>query len=416
MKRPGMPGARFLALLLAVLGFKAGVHAHVGPFDGSRFRGTIAWTCDGNHNDEDDWAASALALALFAEFGVKDHLIHFDYNNILPATNPDWEQEHRKSVLGAVRHWGYDAARFHDCRRAPDAAIKSLAAAIESASGARPLYLVVAGPVEVLYRALQRTRPEPRRHVYCISHSRWNDGFARNYTFAYNKRVVIESGVNWVQIPDQNRGLATSPWGRKATAAEWEPWRWLQRSSEERLRFLWDRLWSVTRADGSDAGMAYFLLTGDEDATIEKVRAVLERGERPRPIAYRGRVRLEAENSTIMEGFGLIATDGEASHRLHVKMLNRRGRLATLYGQPYAPAEGRFRLILRYRALGNCTVHLQGCEGSGGDGARLSPVAGWGNWQSPEFRLCEGESLGMSFECDSQGALEVDYADLELNL
>ena len=28
------------------------------PFDGASFKGRIAWSADGNYNDEDDWAAS----------------------------------------------------------------------------------------------------------------------------------------------------------------------------------------------------------------------------------------------------------------------------------------------------------------------------------------------------------------------
>ena len=40
-----------------------------GPFDGSNFKGRIAYSGDGNHNDEDDWAASPVALAILAEKG-----------------------------------------------------------------------------------------------------------------------------------------------------------------------------------------------------------------------------------------------------------------------------------------------------------------------------------------------------------
>ena len=37
-----------------------------GPFDGKKFKGRIAYSADGNHNDADDWAASPTALAIFA--------------------------------------------------------------------------------------------------------------------------------------------------------------------------------------------------------------------------------------------------------------------------------------------------------------------------------------------------------------
>jgi hypothetical protein len=31
----------------------------------TEFKGRIAWSTDGNFNDEDDWAASPVALAIF---------------------------------------------------------------------------------------------------------------------------------------------------------------------------------------------------------------------------------------------------------------------------------------------------------------------------------------------------------------
>jgi hypothetical protein len=37
-----------------------------------KFRGRIAYSADGNHNDPDDWAASPVALAIFAEAGLRD--------------------------------------------------------------------------------------------------------------------------------------------------------------------------------------------------------------------------------------------------------------------------------------------------------------------------------------------------------
>lgn len=75
------------ALLLLGLAMSSSSAQSV-PFDGKTFKGHIAWSADGNHNDEDDWAASPVALAIFAASGVKDRLVHFDYNCILTATDP----------------------------------------------------------------------------------------------------------------------------------------------------------------------------------------------------------------------------------------------------------------------------------------------------------------------------------------
>jgi hypothetical protein len=85
-------------LCAAALAAALPLSARSGSFDGKQFRGRIAYSADGNYNDEDDWASSPVALALMAEFGVKDRLVHFHYNNILPDTNPAWEIDPRTCV------------------------------------------------------------------------------------------------------------------------------------------------------------------------------------------------------------------------------------------------------------------------------------------------------------------------------
>ncbi|HEX2523763.1 MAG TPA: hypothetical protein VHP35_16700, partial [Terriglobia bacterium] len=149
--------------------------ADSGPFDGKNFKGRIAYSADGNHNDEDDWAASPVALAIFAEFGVKDKLVHFDYNSILPITKPEWEKAHETGVLGAAERYGYRKSIFHDCQKNLDAAVNSIKTAINASSADNPLYFIVAGPMEVAYLGIQKSDQQKRKFVYVISHSRWND-------------------------------------------------------------------------------------------------------------------------------------------------------------------------------------------------------------------------------------------------
>src|SRR6185503_16914762 len=102
-----------MRLLLVLAVFAAGhlPALKARPFANGQFKGRIACSADGNHNDPDDWAASPMALAIFAEAGVKDRLVHFDYNCILPQTNPEWEKIHAASVLGAAERYGYDLSR-----------------------------------------------------------------------------------------------------------------------------------------------------------------------------------------------------------------------------------------------------------------------------------------------------------------
>jgi hypothetical protein len=344
--------ASIAALLLAFFTLAlAAAEPSSGPFVNGRFRGRIAYSADGNHNDPDDWAASPLALAIFAEAGLKDQLVHFHYNCILPQTNAEWERIHAESVLGAARHYGYDATRLFDCRQELDRTMEHLAREINASTADDPLYFIVAGPMEVPYRAIERSQPEKRRFVTCISHSRWNDGFAARYQFTHTKRSVIESGVHWVQIRDQNRLLSLSPYGRPGPPESFEPFAWMRDSGDAKLRFLWDRMLVSTRPDPSDAGMAYFLVTGDEDCDPVKLRRLLADRAPPAPLAARRQIRLEAENFRVLSGYEIEdLSDRTASHRLSIRPRGGQPAYAirTLFHEPYAARSGRYDVEVRY--------------------------------------------------------------------
>jgi len=324
--------------------------ADAGPFDGKNFKGRIAYSADGNHNDEDDWAASPVALAILAEAGVKDRVVHFDYNSILPLTDPEWEKIHATSVLGAAERYGYARSIFHDSQRDRAGAVESIRRAIDESTEDNPLYFIVAGPMEVAYLGIQKSKPDKKKFVYVISHSRWNDGFSPKYKFTHSKRSVIPSGIRWVQIADQNRLLSTSPYGRPAQEEEWSPWRWMRDSGNARVQFLWERMRLTKRADCSDAGMAYFLVTGDEEGDPAKLRRLLEEHIVPQPVSARKSVRIEAENFLALENYEVeFRDDRQVSHRINVK-LDRvgKGRIRTRFHEPFAGAGGQYDVEVRY--------------------------------------------------------------------
>jgi hypothetical protein len=392
----------------------ATVWAGPGPFDGKTFKGRIAWSCDGNHNDEDDWAASPVALAIFAEFGVKDRLVHYDYNNILPQTNLAWEKEHETSINGAIERYGYKRANFHDVQKNLDAAVNSIARAINESSAENPLYFVLAGPMQVPYMGIEKSDPEKRKYVYCISHSRWNDGFARGYTFPYNKRAVIPTGIRWIQIGDQNRRLTTSPFGRPATPEEWTAWLWMRDSPVDNVRFLWERVQATTRADCSDAGMAYFLMSGNEEGDLIKLRELLENHKRPAPLDPRAYVRLEAENFLTLDNYGLEDTDRQASHRLNVKLAGgSKGRISGPFDQPYTARQARYDVEVRYMPETNGSCRYTFSVNGKPQGKPWQSAAGK-EWQSetlPGVTIKMGDTIAVESECKG-GAGRLDYVHL----
>ncbi|MBI4662043.1 MAG: hypothetical protein HY735_24740 [Verrucomicrobia bacterium] len=404
------------ALLLLALASVSSFAAPV-PFDGKTFKGRIACSADGNHNDEDDWAASPVALAIFAQCGVKDRLVHFDYNCILPQTDLEWEKIHAASVLGAAERYGYASSIFHDCRKDLDGAINSIAKAINESSAENPLYFIVAGPMEVPFLGIQKSEGEKRKFVYCISHSRWNDGFAQKYTFTHTKRSVIPSGIKWVQIRDQNQLLSTSPYGRPARPEEWRPWHWMRDSDDRKVRFLWERMLVSTRADCSDAGMAYFLMTGDEAAENSKLRRLLEEKIVPTPIGARKHVRLETENFLTLEGYAVEdRNDRQASHRLGVKLAEKTGRIRTPFDQPYAAATGNYDVDVRYfdekAVRSQFALSINGVRQSAAWNAP-GTGQGWTTKTIPDVRVNLGDEIMVEVQTEAGATGRLDYVELK---
>jgi hypothetical protein len=403
-----------LLVALLVLGGTFASARAGGPFVNGKFQGRIAYSADGNHNDPDDWIASPVALAIFAECGQKDRLVHFDYNCILPETNLEWEKIHAESVLGAVKHYGYSEKVFFDCRKNLDGALANLAKAIDESSAENPLYFIVAGPMEAPYLAIQKSRPEKRPFVYCISHSRWNDGFASRYNFRHTKRSVIEQDVNWVQIADQNRLLSLSPYGKPGPAESFASYHWMRDSADAKVRFLWERMQVSTRPDPSDAGMAYFLMTGDEQADPAKLKRLLDERTVPQQVMSRAKVRIEAENFRELAGYQIEdANDRTASHRLQVKSTGgTTGSIRTRLAQPFAAASGRYDVDVRYRndGGGQCGfLLLVNGATAGGGWESAGKTDGWVTHTLRDVAIKSGDAI----EVQAKGApARLDYVEL----
>lgn len=398
------------------------LYPHSGPFDGQTFKGRIAYSADGNYNDEDDWGASPVALAIFAECGVKDKLVHFDYNCILPKTDPKWEKIHQTSVLGAAERYGYRKSLFYDCQKDRAGAIENIKNAINESSADNPLYFILAGPMEVPYLGIQKSDPARRQFVYCISHSRWNDGYTTqdDNLMTHNKRDVIPQGIKWVQITDQNQFLSTSRYGRPAKPEEWRPWYWMRDSDDSKVRFLWERLLAVTRADCSDSGMAYFLMTGDERSEISKVRKLLDDNIVPAPTDPREHIRIEAENFLTLDNYDVEhRNDRSVSHRVNVKLASiTTGRIRTHFDQPYTADKARYDVEVRYfdERDGRCRLSLYvNGEQKGSSWYALKDSDEWTTHTIEEVTINAGDEIMVEVRGDAGEYGKLDYVQLNVS-
>jgi hypothetical protein len=349
--------------------FAAGLYPHPGPFHGANFKGRIAFSSDGNYNDEDDWGAFPVAIAILDAFGVTESLIHVDYCNILPGNDRRFYQEMVESVLGAGERYNVPRSILFDCQKDLEGTIESIKNAINASSADDPLYYVLAGPMEVPYRGIERSDPEKRKYVYCISHNSWNDGYTRNDQdlHVHNKRDVIPSGIHWIQCRDGNRFLAhPGGVGKRSTPQQWSLYEWLRESSDSRLGWIFTRLEAERRADISDSTMTYFLMTGDEDADLSKLKSLLDGKRLPSIAAQRQTIRMEAENFRSLDGYRVTQGDRKASQRLKVTLQGREtGCITGKFDEIYADG-GRYDIGVRYvdAENGQCrfTLYVNGVQ------------------------------------------------------
>jgi hypothetical protein len=388
---------------------------HTGPFDGMNFKGRIAFSSDGNYNDEDDWGAFPVAAAILDAFGMTSKLVHVDYCNILAANDDRFYNEMVESVLGAAERYKIPASVLFDCRKDLDATVDSIARAVNASSADDPLYYVLAGPMEVPYRGISKSDPARRKYVYCISHNVWNDGYNRTDAklFRHNKRDVIPSGVNWIQCRDGNSNLAhPGGVGRQSAPEQWRLYHWLRDSRDANLRWIFSRLEAEGRADISDATMTYFLLTGDEDADLAKLKVLLDDKVRPPVIAQRATIRLEAENFRIIDGFVVEYGDRNVSKRLQTRLTGPTGRIATPFDDIYT-ADGRYDVEVRY-----FTEKPQGCRFRvliDNVGAEITPDASESTWKSltiADVVIRCNDEIAVEVTGEPSARVRIDYIEV----
>jgi hypothetical protein len=225
----------------------------------------IAVDADGNFNDDDDWASTPMTLAILAAGGLQDRVVHYTFNNSLGANDPEWQQIMGDSALDGARLSGFDIDRFYNAQQQLEAGIANLREHAARSTPDDPLFILAMGPMEFLWRALSEVDPEALRHVTVISHSPWNDN-RKWLPTAHDAEDIKALGVTWLQITEQNEGLNTRE--------NFLPWSWLS-GAEGYLGWVYERMLLTRRGDVSDAGMAYFLLTGDPYTTPDKLKQFL---------------------------------------------------------------------------------------------------------------------------------------------
>lgn len=239
----------------------------------------IGWSSDGNLADEDDWSATAMALAVFAKMGWQDKLVHFDYNNRLDRSL-DWkEAENYESTIGGARRFGFNEENFFNDQRELDAAIEHAKEEINISHEGSKFWYVQAGPFEVAYQALLRANPEKRQYCILVSHSEVNEvpgkWKLKDGTPSHGKDDCVALGAKYFFTTNQ---YMEKFGGRRFK--RWDLVEWMKNSPCDEYRWVHSRFLATAEhkdggLDASDGGMAFALATGDLDGNFEKLQNFL---------------------------------------------------------------------------------------------------------------------------------------------
>ncbi|TWU62486.1 hypothetical protein [Crateriforma conspicua] len=217
----------------------------------------IAISADGNpHADADDVGATPLTMAVLAKAGLQDNLVHFDFNNFLEYERIDPEENRMwQSAMGAQARFGFDRNRFFDAAIEPNHAIEHLTSVINESTANDPLYLIAAGPMELIYRALEASDAEARKHVKIVSHHDYNEYFKpRLWHRNWNDIQRLVPEIGYLRIKDQNGSK-----GQGLKGSSNDDFRWLKDHTDSKLNWVYDRI-AAGKPDVSDAGMLTWLI------------------------------------------------------------------------------------------------------------------------------------------------------------
>ena len=277
-------------------------------------KGRIVLSSDGNEHDHDDWSATALSLAILASQNMQDKLSVYVYSNHIwgsnrgrPITNGLNSYENmRQSALGGQKWFRFGKTNFICGVDNPEAAFDAVCKEINKSSAKNPLFIIEAGPMQVVGESISRADKKKLKYVTLITHSEWNNnhagkeegnwdkhtGWDTRWTFNKIKEQFSSpenGGLTCIKILDQNGGrdylglktnrnefdwIKTSEYKEKAPDFQKGSWDWLY----SRLQTFIDCLGGES-FDASDAGMIVYLLTGIEKTNPDMVRKLMEKNK-----------------------------------------------------------------------------------------------------------------------------------------
>lgn len=238
---------------------------------------------DGNKSDADDHGASAMAIAMLHYAGLLDKLVYVGHSSLYRSgcenAFGNWCHLMDSATTGALLKFGGDTSIVYNYQddfsdnNQLDQSISALTAAIDASSAGDSLWIYCAGPMDVVYRAIDNAQPSKRAFIKCISHSSWNENSVfggLQYTWSDIKSSFSADGVEFYEIKDQNRSNgqldfrdesspAGSNWTWMTDQSAPAVWQWLRNRNLDQWFIQTNKAGDF---DISDSGMMYWLISG----------------------------------------------------------------------------------------------------------------------------------------------------------
>jgi len=267
----------FLTLTAGIIGLFATATTPLLLADSVNLTGRVAISHDGNHHDEDDIPGMPMAAALMWAAGESERLVHVQHSTHLGFSTFDQESEMIESAEGMIEYFEVDESAVFNAYRELEAAVAHFAEQAMQSTADDPLWFVCAGPMEVPWRSLQAVKdrdPSKLQYIRCVSHHSWNEDHDKEpeddeppyLLHRWSDMQADFPEVTFIRIDNQNL---------KAFNKSFKTWEWLPATGIPGYEWLWTRNFKDT-FDVSDAGMVYYILTGQEYALIDQVRSLLE--------------------------------------------------------------------------------------------------------------------------------------------
>ncbi|MFI3319537.1 MAG: family 43 glycosylhydrolase [Rikenellaceae bacterium] len=257
-------------------------------------KGRIALSSDGNMHDNDDMQATMMTLMILAKAGLQSQTTLYTYADHVWGSEKNDLDIMRISAEETGKRFGFNKTKFMAAVENPEAAYKAMSEEILKSTAEDPLFIVAAGPMQVVGEAITlaiKEDPHSLDYVTVVSHSDWNNahsdkpytGEAQHSGWTWDKMIAkYGERVNFKRIKDQNgTGVGQRPYTvkNKFSAPSWLSWDWMRAHADENVRWIYERgRKNPCGPDFSDAGLVYYLCAdlygerGDEMGNPEKLR------------------------------------------------------------------------------------------------------------------------------------------------